>query len=107
MWVGGGEKKYFMVGLTFFVLLCSSCVFLVFVLCSVVFFAHLRSHLPLVQVLLKHGCSIAKAMDNGITPVLVSAAHSGSVEMTQVRSPSHTVTQSHSHTVTQSPSNHL
>jgi hypothetical protein len=87
-----------MVGLTFLFcsvvfFLCSCCV----LLCSVVFFAHLRSHLPLVQVLLKHGCSIAKAMDNGITPVLVSAAHSGSVEMTQVRSHSHTVTQSHSY----------
>ena len=43
-----------------------------------------QGHITLVNVLLKHGCNIASAIEHGITPVLVSAAHSGSVEMTRL-----------------------
>ena len=38
-----------------------------------------QGHLDLVNVLLKYGCDIRVAVSHGITPVLVSAAQSGSV----------------------------
>lgn len=40
-----------------------------------------QGHLDLVNVLLKYGCDIKVAMAHGITPVLVSAAQSGSEAM--------------------------
>ena len=43
-----------------------------------------QGHLDLVNILLKYGCDIKVAVSHGITPVLVSAAQSGSEAMVRL-----------------------